>query len=168
MIISLARQLIQDSARTSLHSTSCWHQCQLNCEAGCSTISLSHCFMIASFRERLGGKLATHQHHGRVPSSILVSSQHERKVLCHGSDSALTAEMFWGSFGDPSVLPLYHTQRVELGVPICLLDETQTIEEIFNDSCPCSSLVPRPRKRAWYLLFAHAQTPHFFVGHRKL
>ena len=30
------------------------------------------------------------------------------------------------------------------------------------------SLVPRPRKRAWYLLFAHAQTPHFFVGHWKL
>ena len=30
------------------------------------------------------------------------------------------------------------------------------------------SLVPRPRKRVWYLLFGHAQTPHLFVGHRKL
>ena len=28
----------------------------------------------------------------------------------------------------------------------------------------CTSLVPRPQKRAWYLLFAHAQTPHFFCG----
>ena len=30
--------------------------CQLNCEAGRSTASLNHCFMIASFREWLGSK----------------------------------------------------------------------------------------------------------------
>ena len=38
--------------------------------------------------------------------SILVSSRHEQKALRHGSDSALTAEMFWWSFGGLSVLKL--------------------------------------------------------------
>ena len=33
------------------------HQCQLNFEAGHSTVSSNHCFMIASFQERLGSKL---------------------------------------------------------------------------------------------------------------
>ena len=55
-IISLARRLIQDSARTSLYLTSRCHQCQLNCEAGRFTVSSNHCSMIASFRERLGSK----------------------------------------------------------------------------------------------------------------
>ena len=68
-IISLARRLIQDSTRTSLYSTSRCHQCQLNCEAGRSTVSSNHCFMITSFRERLGSKLAAHRHHGQAPAA---------------------------------------------------------------------------------------------------
>ena len=57
------------SARTSLYSTSCSHQCQLNCEAGHSTASSNHCFMITSFRERLGKIAAAHRHHGRAPAA---------------------------------------------------------------------------------------------------
>ena len=45
----------------------CYHY-QLNCEAGHSTASSNHCFMIASFREQLGSKLAAHRHHGRAPA----------------------------------------------------------------------------------------------------
>ena len=37
-----------------MYSTSRCHQCQLNCEAGRSTVNSNHCFMTASFRERLG------------------------------------------------------------------------------------------------------------------
>ena len=53
-IISLARRLIQDSARTSFYSMSRCHQRQPNCEAGRSSVNSNHCFKIASFRERLG------------------------------------------------------------------------------------------------------------------
>ena len=88
----------------SLYSTSRCHHCQLNCEAGRSTASLKHCLMIASFRERLGNKLAARRYHGRAPAaSCMVSSLHERKAL---SLMAQTAEMFQGSFGDLSELKL--------------------------------------------------------------
>ena len=39
-------------------------------------------------------------------SCILVASRHEQKALRHGSDSALTAEMFRGSFAGLSILKL--------------------------------------------------------------
>ena len=68
-IISLARRLIKDSARTSLYSMSRCHHSQLNCEAGRSIDSSNHCFMIASFQERVGNKLAAHQHHGQAQSA---------------------------------------------------------------------------------------------------
>ena len=67
--ISFTRRLIQDSARTSLYLTSHCHQCQLNCEAGHSTLSWNHCFIIGSFQEWLGGKLSAHWHHDRVPAA---------------------------------------------------------------------------------------------------
>ena len=38
--------------------------------------------------------------------SILVSSWRKRKALCHGSNSALTTEMFWGWFSSLSILKL--------------------------------------------------------------
>ena len=43
----------RDSARTSLYSMSRCRQCQRNWDAGCSTASMNHCFMVASFREQL-------------------------------------------------------------------------------------------------------------------
>ena len=38
-------------------------------EAGHSTASLNHCYMIASFRQQLGSKLAAHWQHGHVPAA---------------------------------------------------------------------------------------------------
>ena len=85
------------SARTSLYSMSRFRHCQGNWDAGHSTANLNHSFMIASFREWLGSKLAAHWHHGRIPAaSFLLSSLCKRKVFHHGSNSASTAEMFWG------------------------------------------------------------------------
>ena len=43
-----------DSTSTSLCLTSLCHYC----DAGCSSVSSNHCFMIASFQERIGSKLA--------------------------------------------------------------------------------------------------------------
>ena len=54
--------------------------------------------MIASFRERLGSKLAGHRHHGQTPGF--------KSPLHHGSDSGMTAETFQGLFGGLSVLKL--------------------------------------------------------------
>ena len=62
------------------------------------TARSNHCFMIASFRERLG--------HGRRYSISV--SRRERKALRlrHGSDSGLTAEMFRVWFSGLSMLKL--------------------------------------------------------------
>ena len=59
----------RDSARASLYSNSSCCHCQQNWDAGRSTASLHHCFMIASFRERLSSKVAAHWHHGRAPAA---------------------------------------------------------------------------------------------------
>ena len=57
------------SARASLYSNSSCCHCLRNWDAGRSTASLHHCFMIASFREQLSSKLAVHWHHGQAPAA---------------------------------------------------------------------------------------------------
>ena len=50
-------------------STNCCRHSQQKWDAGRSTASSNHCFIVASFPEQLGNKLAAGQHHGRAPAA---------------------------------------------------------------------------------------------------
>ena len=67
----------RDIPRISLYLMSCCHHCQWNWEARCPTANLVHCFIIASFQEQLGSKLAVHWHHGQAHLGF---SGHKRKA----------------------------------------------------------------------------------------
>ena len=60
-----------------------------------STTSSNHEYQLL----RAGSKLTAHWHHGRVPAA----SRFEQKALHHGSDSALTTELFQRCFSGLSV-----------------------------------------------------------------
>ena len=110
----LTKQLILDSARTGLSSTSCCHHCQQNGEPGHPTASLNHCVLIASFRKWLGRRLREHRHHGHAPVASLFQVDARERIFIM-ADSALTAEMFWGWFSGLSVLKL--TQKAASTLP---------------------------------------------------
>ena len=59
-------------------------------------------------------------------------SRHEREPLCHGSDSALTAEMFRGSFGGLSVLKLipFSSQKA------AATHDTSLVDSKFKNAIP--------------------------------
>ena len=52
-----------------VYSTSRCRHSQQYWDAGHSTASLNHCFMVAIFREQLDSKLAAHLHRGRTPAA---------------------------------------------------------------------------------------------------
>ena len=115
--------LMDPSARTSLHSTSCSRHYQWNWDAGRSPASSNHCFMVASFRERLGSKLAAHCHHGQAPAASWFQVDASERPFRHGSDSALTAEMFRGSSKRTQIHPFPVTKQQQhtatLATSIC-------------------------------------------------
>ena len=82
--------------------------CQLNCEAAwalyCQLESLFHDCQLPRVARYVEASCPSAS--WPSASSILISSWHEQKALCHGSDSALTAEMFRGSFAGLSILKL--------------------------------------------------------------
>ena len=72
-------------------------------DAGSTTASSNHYFMVASFREQLGSKLTAYRHHGQVPAASWFQANASKRPFV---DSASTAEMFRGSFGGLNVLKL--------------------------------------------------------------
>ena len=68
--------------------------------------SLNHCFMIASFRERLGSKLTAHRHHGRAPAASWFQVDTSERPFVMAQTLPWLQRCFGGSFGVLRVLKL--------------------------------------------------------------
>ena len=161
-----------------MYSTSRCRHSQRNWDAGRSTASLNHCFIVTSFRERLGSKLAARRHHGRAPAASWFQVDVGKRPFVIDP----TLPQLQRCLGDSLVALAYSNSSFSSQKEAATHGNTSHVDSKFKNAIPETetAYIIRPHtrdlflglwlqrwsfpgscvggeNRAWYALFAHAQ-----------